>query len=187
MFTISIIIVACTFVALLVSIITWFENHGDRGQRKAVELAKDAAEHAITPVTERLSLLEARTGPEARERDRLITKGMITEAIGPHSEVLARLDTKMTIMDDTWKSLAAEMVKILHQPDPARAVIDALLEGYMEGTLSSGDRLELRRHLVRIRNWEVGQDSPYPIHPGEQVAAAILLRALEQEDRRRRA
>ena len=185
MIIVGILTIVCTFLAVCVAAVSWFETHGDRGDRRAKEAAQYVANEAVAHITERVVALEGRTDAEARERDRLITKGMISETLHPLSENVARLDTKLSIMDDTLKALAADMVRILHQPDPARAHIDALLEAYTDGTLTPEERAELRKHLVTIRNWETGQPSPYPIHPGEQVAAAILLRVMDQEEKNR--
>jgi hypothetical protein len=171
-----------TFASVAIAYVIYRENHGDRGEKKSQDAAVSAAEKVVAPLLSRLAVLETVTGPATRDREQLITKGIVSEALKPLGETVARLDTKLDLMDSTFKSLAAEMVKILHHPDPDRKRVDDLLENYMDGTLTSEERLELRRNLTTIRNWEVGRPAPYTIHPGEQVAAAILLKLLEQED-----
>jgi hypothetical protein len=88
----------------------------------------------------------------------------------------AVLETKVELW---WKSVAMDAAKILHQPDPARAAVDKVLEAFMAGTLTKAQENELRGYLRIIRDYEPGQQTPFPIHNGEQTAAAILLSTME--------
>lgn len=182
MLTVGLITVVCTVLAIIISGIAWWESHGDRGDRRAREAAGAVASAAVTPVAQAVAVLESRTGLEARERDRLIIKGMISEIVAPVNTEMARIDVRLQMMDENWKQLASEMVKVLHHPIPERAHVDALLDGYEEGMLDSGEWLELRRHLAYIRSWEPGTPSDYPIYPGEQTAAAILLQVMNMSE-----
>jgi hypothetical protein len=96
----------------------------------------------------------------------------ISSAVQPLQSQLAVLETKIDVF---WRTIAVDAAKILHQPDPRRAMIDDLLEHFMEDRLTSEEEFQLRKYLVTIRNWEPGQDVGFPVHPGEQTAAAILL------------
>jgi hypothetical protein len=72
------------------------------------------------------------------------------------------------------------LAKLLHQPDPRRGHVDHLLENYMEGTLTDDERTELKKYLIMIRNYEPDKTTlPFPVYPGEQTAAAILLGTMD--------
>lgn len=171
-------------LAMLISLAALWYSRSDRAMEKKAKRLADQIAAAITsafkPFDTRLGLVEAKTGPDAQEFQRLLIRGMITDSLGPLDKQISSLETKVELF---WGSLATEMAKILHQPDPLRHHIDRLLESFMEGTLSNDERVELRKHLVYIRNWEQGQPSEYPIHPGEQVAAAILLKTMDISDK----
>jgi hypothetical protein len=96
--------------------------------------------------------------------------------VGPLRQDVAVLKSQVEVF---WKAVALDAAKILHQPDPARAQMDHLLEALVEDILTPEEELQLRKYLVAVRNWEPGQDAGFPVSPGEQTAAAILLRTME--------
>ena len=96
----------------------------------------------------------------------------VQQALEPFAGRLYVLETKMELF---WRSVAIDSAKILHQPDARRSHIDKLLEALMADKLTEQGEAELRGYLVKIRNWEPGVDVGFPVHPGEQTAAAILL------------
>jgi hypothetical protein len=105
-------------------------------------------------------------------------------------ERLVAVETKMGLY---WESVAINAAKQLHQPDPLREPVDHLLEAFMEGTLTEDERLKLKKYLVKIRNWETKENAEddrrlavaqlgFPVIPGEQTAAAILLGTMDLVD-----
>ena len=93
---------------------------------------------------------------------------------------LAGIDVKVELY---WTTMAMNAAKNLHQPDPRRASVDRLLEAFMEGTLTADERIELKKILVQIRNYEPGKSQlDFPVMPGEQTSAAILLSTMDLVD-----
>jgi hypothetical protein len=102
------------------------------------------------------------------------------------SEKLSQMGVKVDTYWNSLEQLAMNAAKGLHQPDPARAHIDHLLEAFMEGTLTADEKTELKKLLVKIRNYEPsGPPLEFPVHPGEQTFAAILLSTMDLVDPKR--
>jgi hypothetical protein len=93
--------------------------------------------------------------------------------------VLDRITVLETKMEVFWKNVALDVARVLHSPNPERAHVDELLEAFMNGNLSPGERHDLKRLLVEIRDYHHGDPSAFPIFPGDQVAAAILLQTMD--------
>lgn len=100
----------------------------------------------------------------------------LTDKMGRVLDRLAVMETKIEVF---WKSVAMDAAKIIHSPDPRRASIDALLDSFMNGTIKQEEVVKLKNILVILRDWEPGVPSDFPVYPGEQVAAAILLRTMD--------
>lgn len=151
----------------------WLHGRSERSDKNL----RANIEHVFTehnqPLVDRVTSLEARTDPEVREQ---MIKNILSDKLAPIGEKLAKLEVKIDVY---WTNFSMDAAKILHQPDPARHHIDVLLESFMDGTITDGERQELKRFLYIIRNWEPGQNPGFPVHPGEQVAAAILLRTMD--------
>jgi len=102
-----------------------------------------------------------------------------TQQVGRILDRLAILETKTEVF---WKTVAMDAAKIIHSPDPRRKHIDDLLEAFMAGSLTGSQEHELRLILESIRDFEPGPEPStltFPVYPGEQIAAAILLRTME--------
>jgi hypothetical protein len=175
MLVVTLVTVICTALAVIISYKAYREAHGDRNSIKRDAAVRQAVVSGTAEVTQKLALLDERmTGFHGGFNDKV--QSLVERALKPTDIRLAQVETKVDLFKE---QLALAMAQILHQPDPTRAEVDSLLESFMEGTISPDDLSELRRHLDQIRNWEPGQPSPYPIHPGEQVAAAILLNTMD--------
>lgn len=112
----------------------------------------------------------------------------ILKELSVNYHTLADTLTQMQVkVDFYWEQVAMNAAKQLHQPDPRRAHIDSLLESFMEGTLSNSERLELKKILIQMRNWEPGKTLDFPVHAGEPTAAAILLGTMDLVDPKRMA
>lgn len=179
--------VICTIITTVLAVLAWWISKKDRSSTALATTITGHIDQALHPVLDRVLLVEQLTGREARESARLQTLGMIKEALEPVIEVQTTMKVKV---DALWNNLAAAMANILHQPDPSRRPVDRLLEAFMSGTLTSEERLELRKYLVAIMNWEPGSGpvevevSPgktmeIPVNQGEQAPAAILLLTMD--------
>lgn len=163
-------IAAGTLIAALIGYVAWRETHSDRARdRQQVQI-----DQTVVPLSNRLDLLEQKFADTMAHNQEML-EVVLARQLQPLSEQVRVLETKMDVF---WKSVAVDAAKILHQPDPKRAHIDKLLEAFMEDTLTEDEELQLRKYLVTIRNWEVGMEVGFPVHPGEQTAAAILLRTM---------
>lgn len=148
----------------------WRASRGERHLDQIRELINAC----INPLVNRISLLEQHN-IDTIQRNSDATDIAIGKAIQPIESRMAILETKVDVF---WKQIAMDAAKILHQPDPRRARVDALLEAFMEDALSPQEELELRKILLKIRNWEPGQELEFPISDGEQAVAALLLRTM---------
>lgn len=165
-----------TVASVFVAVSAWWYSRSDRVNKTRTDRITRHIDEALRPIVERMTVFEQRIGPDAKEHDRLTMKGMIVESLEPVREQVTSMSVKVETL---WANLAVSMAQILHQPDPARAHVDVLLEAFMNGTLTSDERVELRKHLITIKSWEEGKPSDYPIIPGEQTAAAILLALMD--------
>ncbi len=164
--------------SILFMLLQYRISHGERSDKRLRErvVAFIAEDMSAEQVVERITRLEVVTGKDSREREHEILRGMLAETLSPVGARLATLETKIDVY---WRSVSMDSARILHQPDPKRRQVDLLLEAFMDGSITDDQRLELRKYLYLIRNWEPEQDPGFPVHPGEQVAAAILLRTMD--------
>jgi hypothetical protein len=178
----------CTVVSVYVAWASHRQTQADRVSEKTSREITDHIDDALHPVIERIILVEQQLSPASKDRDRLITKAMINEALEPVNTYMTTMGVKVETL---WNNLAASMAQILHQPDPARRMVDRLLESFMSGTLTNEERIELRKCLFAIKNWEPGSGEAsveiapgnrvsFPVHNGEQVAAGILLLTMDE-------
>lgn len=174
----NIALAVATAISAASAAFAWRDARGDRDRKRY----KEQIALEVVPLDGRVSALELKFEALLEANAALIETAII-RAVEPLATKLTVLETKMDVF---WRQVALDAAKILHQPDPARHRIDCLLEAFMEDTLSADEELELRKELVKIRNWEPGQDLGYPVHPGEQTAAAILLRTMEHATTRRK-
>lgn len=169
----NIILAVVAVVSCVVAYLGWSESHSDRSSSKR----QSQIEASMHPMDTRVSALELNF-----KNVESTIEAAIIRSQAPFLERFTSLETKMEWVWDQQKQLARQLAmdaaRILHQPDPRRSMIDSLLEAFMDGTLSSEEERELRKYLIIIRNWEPGQDVGFPVHPGEQTAAAILLRTM---------
>ncbi len=168
---VNLALVAATVVSSGTALFTWLDARSDRHRKK---LDARIAERQA-PLDAQVKALEAEFHAALAAQAALI-ESSINKALAP---VASRLDVMETKMDVFWRQVALDAAKILHQPNPERAMLDHLLDAFTEDTLTPSEELSLRKELVRIRNWEPGQDLGYPVRDGEQTAAAILLRTMD--------
>jgi uncharacterized membrane protein YccC len=165
--------VAATIAAVVSAGIAFLVFRENRGDRRNDQLKK-MIEAALQPVLARITSIEQQNADSAQHLTDLIEM-VVGKHLQPLREQIVVLETKIDVF---WKQVAMDAAKILHQPDPRRAKIDALLDAFMEDALSPEEELVLRKYLLQIRNWEPGEDLGFPVHPGEQAVAALLLRTM---------
>lgn len=110
----------------------------------------------------------------------------LVEALEPVKEEQGENKTRVAVLetqvDLLWKNLQKDMAKLLHSPDPRRAHVDYLMDKLIDDVpLTPQEENELRDILKQIMHYEVGisPDLGFPVHPGEQMQAAFLLRSLD--------
>jgi hypothetical protein len=102
------------------------------------------------------------------------------EVRGLAAQVTA-LDSRASVLeaklDVFWRNVAFDVSKILHSPHPGWEELDGLLEKFRDQAISPAEQAELEDHLRAIVDgrWTAGQ-----VARADQVAASLLLRALEQ-------
>lgn len=95
----------------------------------------------------------------------------MVNALGSRASIL---ESKMDVF---WRSVAFDVSKILHSPHPGWEELDALLEKFREQALGPGEMTALEGHL---RDMVEGRWEPAEVTRADQVAASLLLRAIEQ-------
>lgn len=171
----SIILAIVAALSLGVAFLSWRDRRRLQAGKHLDKRLDDKITRHLQPVEVRINAITAEVEHLNRTLPDTI-QALVAREIQPLREDIRALNTKVEVF---WRNVGLDLAKVLHQPDPARAHIDALLEAFMNGTLSSRERLELRKYLFQIRNWEPGQQLDFPVHPGEQTAAAILLRVMD--------
>lgn len=154
------------------------------GETRIKELARVEQE----PLKDRISMNDARITQMRDTINRMEnTLGKIDTNI---HETRERLSSVEALQRQHIDQITMSLMKQMHQPDPRRARIDHLLEAYMEGAISGSEIVELKKALIKIRNFEPVDNQVeesarvlgFPVFPGEQTAAAILLGTMDLVD-----
>lgn len=186
---IAMIGLACTIILASIAYIQWRENHSDRLGSKLDAKVKNLVHEVTQPLEERVGNNSARLTQSGDRLNRIedLLKNISTDQRS-FADTMAQMGVKVDMYWHTLEALAMNSAKGLHQPDPRRARVDALLEAFMEGTLTPEERIELKKLLVNIRNYEPGAPPlAFPIYPGEQTYAVILLSTMDVVDPRKMA
>lgn len=181
---ISVISVVVVCLSVAVAYIQYRENHKIKVDDDLHEVIREIATKAVEPLKDQIANHETRFGQDG---DRLNRMEELMRANGADMRAVIETITKMGVKVDmywsTLETLAMNSAKGLHQPDPRRARVDYLLEAFMEGTLTADERLELKKVLVQIRNYEPGgPELSFPVYPGEHTLATILLSTMDMVD-----
>lgn len=106
--------------------------------------------------------------------------GLRSEVSGLRSEVTALesrtalLESKMEVF---WRNVAFDVSKILHSPHPGWENLDALLEKFRDQAITPPEMANLE---TQLRDMVDGRWDPGDATRADQVAASLLLRAIEQ-------
>ena len=185
---ISIISVVIVCASVVVAYIQYRDNHKNNEHHDLHDLIEEIAKEVATQANEPLKdLIADHTTRLTQSGDRL---NRVEDLIkNKSSDLRTAIDTmtKMGVKVDmywtTLETLAINAAKNLHQPDPRRARVDHLLEAFMEGTLTAEERIDLKKILVQMRNYEPGKTTlDFPVIPGEPTMAAILLSTIDIVD-----
>lgn len=171
-------------VATLVGVLSLYIAYRSFRHSTGKDIAESRKQEIIEAIRTQLSPVDTKQVQLGSQLEQLTNRavqletqlGKLTDRQGNVLDRLSILETKIEVF---WRTVAMDAAKIIHSPDPRRSRVDYLLEQFTEGTLTTAEELELRKILVTIRDYEPGAPSVFPIHPGEQVAAAILLRTME--------
>lgn len=165
------------------TVFLWLDTHtvGRKVRRK--EEIKAVVTEQIEPVKVDVQQLHVKVEADS-SHSRATMKSVMSEALEPVHHQLSVLNTKI---EPLWLALinnGINQIDVLHQPDPRRAHVDALLEKlraeFTDGELMTQPELqELRGYLLKIQSWEPGQDVGFPVLPGEGSSAGQLLSIMD--------
>lgn len=102
------------------------------------------------------------------------------EVRGLRSEVTAQ-DSRVSILESKmevfWRNVAFDVSKILHSPHPGWESLDVLLDKFQAHNISATEMADLE---TQLRDMVEGRWTPADVTRADQVAASLLLRAIEQ-------
>lgn len=156
---------------VLIAAFTFWEWLKRRHKSFVSECVEDALDDSLDELVKTLT-----------ERLTFVIHDQVEVAYHRLKDVLDALDRRVTIMetkvDVFWQKVAHDMASVLHHPEQSRQYLDQLLDALMDGNLTNAQYRELRKYLETIRDWEPGDPAPFIVYQGEQVAAVILLHAI---------
>jgi hypothetical protein len=135
-----------------------------KAEVKAQQEAKAAIEAAHALAQQALTLAEA---------GRTEARGLRSEVTAQESRV-AILESKMDVF---WRNVAFDVSKILHSPHEGWEELDALLEKFQARDITPIEMASLEEQL---KDMVEGRWEPAEVTRADQVAASLLLRAIEQ-------
>ena len=185
----SLVLGVSTAVGTATSIGLWRESRGESTRGKRAAEVKAIVDAALAPVQLDLQGLHAKLDSDA-SRTTLVIKAVMAESLEPIRDQLSTLNTKVEPLWTALINMGINQTNVLHQPDPRRAEVDALLEELqdelMNGHLMSQPAFtRLREFLNKIKSWEPGQEIGFPVLPAEPTSAAILLSVMGLSRQRR--
>jgi hypothetical protein len=164
-------------VASVVAVLSYLRLRGESVLVKREKTLASAITMAVAPLQHLVSGLENAVAALTEALDVVRVSGMA--ATGQIDGLLRKMDVIETKMDVFWRNVALDMARTLHSPHAERAHVDKLLEDLVDETITLAGRAELKQILEYMRDYHPGTPADFPIHPGEQVAAVILLRTME--------
>jgi hypothetical protein len=91
--------------------------------------------------------------------------------------IATRVSVLESKMDVFWKNVALDVSKILHSPHEGWEDLDSLLERFRAETITRAEMADLE---TQLRDMVEGRWVPADVTRADQVAASLLLRAIEQ-------
>lgn len=175
---VTILMTAGTAIGGSGSLFLWMETRGERGSKRRKDKRLAEVNDLIEPVKTELTQVHAKLD-HMHDHTSSQVKAALYEALEPVKDQLIQLNTKV---EPLWTALvqgAMHNAEVLHHPEPARAELDTLLDHFRDNILTPDEELALKRYLVKIKNWEKGQDIGFPVYESEVSAAANLLAMLD--------
>ncbi|HEY2088199.1 MAG TPA: hypothetical protein VGH54_19555, partial [Mycobacterium sp.] len=115
----------------------------------------------------------AQAAYDLADATRVKADGLRSEVTAQESRV-AILESKMDVF---WRNVAFDVSKILHSPHEGWEELDALLEKFQARDITD---LEMADLETQLRDMVEGRWEPAEVTRADQVAASLLLRAIEQ-------
>lgn len=143
-------------------------EHLTKANEAEISKVNDNIAPALVKANEKISSLNGRLGTL---EVRLTQAAENSNRVSPLSDRIGVLETKIDVF---WKNVAYDAAKILHSPHTPE--LDVLLEGFQDGTLTRDQLTKLISMLHKVRD-----SKDRAVLNGDKVAAAILLRVLEQQ------
>ena len=180
--------IALAVATVVAAILAWVAVRRDSRKDSTVgnELRiKELARVEQEPLKDRLAINGGRIDQIQGSVNRI--ENTLTSVDHNVHDTRERLASVEALQRQHIEQLTMSLMKQLHQPDPRRARVDHLLEEYMEGTITDSEVIELKKYLVKMRNFEPTENQVedsarvlgFPVFPGEQTNAAILLGTMD--------
>lgn len=139
---------------------------------------RDDLKNEITAAHEVRTAAEAAGQLAQQARDAVVALRVdIAQLRADLTAVSTRASVLESKMDVFWKNVAFDVSKILHSPHAGWGDLDTLLEKFRAGSITGGEMADLiwQLHAMVEGKWESAQ-----VTRADQVAASLLLRAIEQ-------
>lgn len=144
-------------------------RHRNAREDLAAETKAKAEVRAYLEATHKV----AQAAQDSADAGRAETRGLRSEVTAQESRV-AILESKMDVF---WRNVAFDVSKILHSPHPGWEDLDVLLEKFQVRAITAAEMADLE---TQLRDMVEGRWEPAEVTRADQVAASLLLRAIEQ-------
>lgn len=186
----SLVLAGSTALGAIGSVAFWRETHSEGIRDKQKAETRAMIDAALASLQLDLQAIHAKMDGD-KDREAIVIKAVMSEALEPMKDQLSILNTKVEPLWTALINMGVNQTNVLHQPDPRRAEVDALLEELQDELvnghlMSQRDYLRLREFLNKIKSWEPGRDIGFPVLPAEPTSAAILLSVMGLSRQRRR-
>lgn len=181
-------------VACLVAWVSYRYTRGAAGRSANEEQVKRLAREVTATMTDHLAAQLAALEMSAKEIISRVAavEGTAKTDIRELRETTARIDAQGSAglglivgrvavleskMEVFWKNVAFDVSKILHSPHSGWENLDLLLEKFRARNITAAEMADLE---TQLRDMVEGRWEPASVTRADQVAASLLLRAIEQ-------
>jgi hypothetical protein len=147
-------------------------------RNKALVVDTEQVRNAVATAATSLAELKARTDRITEDiallredvRDEI---ALLREDVRSVREKVSVLESKMDVF---WKGVAIDVASVLHSPHPSWGDLDLLLDRFRNDTITDPEMTRLAGMLQEVKDGAYGG---VPISRADQVAASLMLRAIE--------
>lgn len=100
---------------------------------------------------------------------------LVKEEVSKNTTRIGVLESKMDVF---WRNVALDVAQVLHSPHEGWQHLDLLLDRFRDDTITSSEMSELTELLRKVKDGKFS--SLVPVSRSDQIAASLLLRAIEQ-------